>query len=115
MAKKTVAGKLFERVAFESQDSASDGFGGRLTQWVERFSRAAAYHHLRGGETVLAARLENRHPQVITVRRCSETIRVSSEWRIRDTRTGAVFAIKDVEPETNRAYISFLCEKGIAA
>lgn len=115
MAKKPKPGELYYSVAFDRQGSAPDGYGGTITTWVQQFSCRAAFTHLRGGEAVLAARLENRHPQVITVRRSAQTALVTAEWRIRDTRTGDVFAIKDVEPQTDRSFIGFLCEKGVAA
>lgn len=115
MGKKPKAGDLFYSVAFEKQSSSADGFGGRTASWSTQFACRAAYVHLHGGEAVQAARLESRHPQIITVRRSSLTAGVTAEWRIRDTRTEEIFAIRDVEPETNRGYISFLCEKGIAS
>lgn len=114
MAKKPGAGDLYYSVAFDRQGSAPDGHGGRVTTWTEQFACRAAFIHLRGGEGVQAARLENRHPQVITVRRSTQTAQVSAEWRIRDKRTGEVFAIRDIEPQTDRTFIGFLCEKGVA-
>lgn len=114
MAKKPQAGELYYSVAFEKSGTAPNGYGGTLTAWVEQFACRAAFTHLRGGEAVQAARLENRHPQVITVRRSSQAALVTADWRIRDKRTGDLFAIKDIEPQTDRAYISFLCERGIA-
>ncbi len=51
---------------------------------------------MRGGEAVISARLENRHPQVIHVRASAATRRVTADWRITDTRTGFEYAIHDV-------------------
>lgn len=114
MAKKPQAGELYYSVAFEKSGTAPDGYGGTLTAWTEQFACRAAFTHLRGGEAVQAARLENRHPQVISVRKSIQAGQVTAEWRIRDKRTGEVFAIKDIEPHTDRAFISFLCERGTA-
>lgn len=114
MAKHPSAGDLYYSVAFEKQGSAPDGHGGTTTGWTEQFRCRAAFHHLRGTETVLAARLEGTHTQVIRVRASTQSRAVTSDWRIRDVRTGDVFNIRDVEPQTDRQYISFLCQKGVA-
>lgn len=112
---KPAAGKLFFSVAFDKKGAASDGAGGTTTVFAEQFSCRAAYLHLRGGENVQAARLEGQHPQVIQVRASSKTLGVTSDWRIRDKRTGEVFAIRDITPGLDRQFIDFLCQKGVAA
>lgn len=114
MAKRPSAGDLYYHVAFEKQGSGDDGAGGRMTAWAEQFRCRAAFHHLRGTETVLAARLEGTHTQVIRVRASTQSRAVTSDWRIRDVRTGDLFNIRDVEPQVDRQYISFLCQKGVA-
>lgn len=115
MAKKPGAGDLLENVGFASQGAASDGGGGTTTAYVEQFTRRAAFIHLRGGEAVLAARLEGRHTQVIRVRRDTETRSVTADWRIEDKRTGDAFNVRDITPSADRLWIDFLCEKGVAA
>lgn len=112
---KPAAGKLFFKVAFDKKGQASDGAGGTTTAFVEQFACRAGYVHLRGGESVQAARLEGQHPQVISVRASSQTRAVTTDWRIRDKRTGDVFAIKDITPGLDRQFIDFLCQKGVAA
>lgn len=108
------AGQLKERVAFEQKGSAPDGFGGTTTGFVEKFQRWASFQHLRGGEAVQAARLQGQHTIVVRVRACPSTKTVTAEWRVRDLRSGTIYAIKDVEVETNRAFISFTCQSGVA-
>lgn len=114
MAKPT-AGDLVYRVAFDVKGTAQDGAGGTTTAFTEQFQCRAGFIHLRGGETVQAARLEGQHPQVIRVRSSSLTRGVGTDWRIRDVRTGAVFNIRDITPGLDRQFIDFLCQKGVAA
>lgn len=109
------AGRLTERVAFDQRGSASDGAGGTSTAFVEQFRRWASFTHLRGGEAVQAARLGGRHTQVIRVRRDSQTVLISTDWQVRDLRSLAVYAVLDVEHETNRAFISLTCQSGVAS
>jgi len=108
------AGQLKERVAFDQQGKAPDGYGGTTTGFFEKFARWASYQHLRGGEAVQAARLQGQHTIIVRVRACPSTRAVTTEWRVRDLRSGTVYAIKDVEVETNRAFISFTCQSGVA-
>ncbi|NGO63953.1 phage head closure protein [Rhizobium daejeonense] len=107
------AGSLKERVSFAVRNEQDDGYGNTVAGWVEQFQDAAEYTHLRGGESVIAARLENRHPQIIRVRSSSRTRRVTADWRITDARAGAEFAVKDVTASTDGKWIDFLCERGV--
>lgn len=108
------AGELFENVAFEKKNTVSDGGGGTRSEWVEQFTRRAGYVHLRGGETVMAGRLQGKHTQVIKVRASSDVSLVNTDWRIKDKRTGEVYNIRDREPDVDRAYVHFTCERGVA-
>ncbi|RAZ75835.1 phage head closure protein [Mesorhizobium atlanticum] len=112
--RKPTAGELLYNVAFDKKGAASDGAGGTTTAFTEQFSCRAAYVHLRGGESVQAARLQGQHPQVIRVRSSSHTRGVTTDWRIRDKRTGDVFNIRDITPGLDRQFIDFLCQKGVA-
>lgn len=107
------AGTLRERVSFAVRNERDDWFGNTVSDWIEQFQDAAGYTHLRGGETVIAARLENRHPQVIRVRASTRTRAVTADWRVTDTRTGVQYAIRDVTHDVKNAYIDFLCERGV--
>jgi SPP1 family predicted phage head-tail adaptor len=106
------AGTLRERVSFAVRGEVDDGYGNTVGGWVERFQDAASYVHMRGGEGVLAARLENRHPLVLRVRASTRTRDVTAEWRVTDTRTGAEYAIKDVTATVDNKWIDLLCERG---
>lgn len=110
----TGAGDLRNRVVLQKQSQTSDGAGGVTTPWADQFVVWAGYTHLRGGEGVLAGRLEGRHPQVVRVRASSQTRQITTDWRLRDRRTGSVFNIRDITPTEDRAYIDLLCESGVA-
>lgn len=114
MADITGAGDLYYRVAFDKRIDGDDGYGNVVSGWAEQFQCRAAFRHLRGGETVIASRLQGTHIQVITVRSSSQTRAITPDWRVRDVRTGDVFNIRDVTHETDRKWISLLCEKGVA-
>lgn len=107
------AGALKERVSFAVRNEQDDGFGNTVADWIEQFQDAAEYVHLRGGETVIAARLENRHPQVIKVRASTATRRITADWRVTDTRTNVEYAIRDVTATTDNKWIDLLCERGV--
>jgi len=109
------AGALKERVSFAVRGDQEDGYGNTVAGWVEQFQDAAEYTHLRGGETVIAARLANRHPQIIRVRASSATRQVTADWRIKDVRTSVEYAVHDVTASTDRKWIDFLCERGVVA
>lgn len=108
------AGALRERVSFAKRNEQEDSYGNVVSEWIEQFSDAATYKHLRGGETVIAARLENRHPQVIRVRAHAKTRSVTADWKLTDKRSGVEYAIRDVTATVDNKWIDFLCERGVA-
>ncbi len=100
-------------VAFDSLVAGTNDYGGMVDDWSEQFRTTAGYLHLRGGETVLAARLTGQHTQVIRARSTPNTRLVTADWRIRDTRSGLAFNIRDVEIGLDRLHIDFLCQTGV--
>lgn len=115
----TFSGELKHKVAFqvhtESNPDSPRDYGNVFSDWVTSFERRAAFKHLRGGETIIAARLEGRHTQIIRVRASTETRSVTPEWRIVDARDQTVYNIRDVTPtEGDNAWLDFLVEKGVA-
>ncbi len=118
MAKTPTSGDLYYRVGFEARlsenpDSPID-YGNTEFTWTEQFAVRAQFIHLRGGEDVMAARLEGRHLQVIRVRASTETLVVTADWRIVDKRNSDIFNIRDVTHNVDRRFIDLLCEKGVA-
>lgn len=112
---KIGAPALYFRVHAQSREPLEDGYGNTEDEFVTRFTVRAAYTHLRGGEAVLAGRLEGRHTTAITVRASSDTRQITPDWRLVDAHDGTVWAVRDVTHETDRAWITLLCESGVAA
>jgi SPP1 family predicted phage head-tail adaptor len=114
MARTRGAGDLVERVAFDmrAETNDADDDGNYVGDWVEQFQCAAGFIHLRGGESVLASRMQGQHVQVIFVRAWSQSKAVTAEWRVRNVRTGIAYNIRDITPSLDRAWIDFLCQSG---
>ena len=108
------AGKLYHSFAFEKRVEVSDGRGNTIGDWLEQFRCRAGRDIMRGGETVMAARLEGRQAVIVTVRASSRTRMVNSDWRARDARTGETYNIRTVQPSERRDHIEFFCEAGVA-
>jgi head-tail adaptor len=117
MAGNNRAGALRTRVACQMRATvADDGYGNTLAAaWTTQFTVWAGYQHLRGGETVLAARLENRHPMLVTLRATDDTRRITADWRLVDCAENDVMAVRDVTHETDGKWITLLVERGVAA
>lgn len=129
MAKRPSGGSLYHSVAFDRRvdgnpDSPAD-YGNTVSEWQEQFTCRAGFIHLRGGEAVLASRLEGRHTQVIQVRASSSTRALNTEWRARDLNNGSwvgaewigpIYQVKDITPhEDDRAFLDVLCQSGVNA
>jgi SPP1 family predicted phage head-tail adaptor len=108
------AGKLDERVAFDARTDASDGAGNFKDVWTETYRCAAGILDLKGGESIVASRLQGVKPAVITVRTCAATTAVTADFRVRDLRAGTVYNIRDIMPSRRKGFIDFLCETGVA-
>jgi head-tail adaptor len=111
------AGRLTHVLAFESRDTIGSGEpddGNTEGAFVERFTTAAGRKFLRGGEDVMAARLEGVQPATFFVRYFSDTLEITTDWRIRDTRTGVYYAILAVTPWEDRSFIDILAQSGVA-
>jgi head-tail adaptor len=108
------AGKRSHRFAFDKRKTESDGAGNTIGAWEQQFVTWASRLDLRGGENVMAARLEGRKPVVIGVLRETRTVAVTTDWRCRDARTGETFNIRSIQPGEKRDMIEFLCEAGVA-
>lgn len=107
------AGALKERVSFAARVDQDDGAGNTQSDWVEQFQRAAAFTHLKGGETVMAARLTNKHPMIVRIRSSVASRAVTADWRLTDVRTGKAYAIRDVT--VGREWVDLLVEGGVVA
>lgn len=117
------AGRLTEHYAFQSRQTEDDGAGNEEGEWITRFTDRAGRLFLRGGEGVIAARLESRQPVVIRVRNSRRSREITADWRVVDIRAGndeygqprVVFNIRETPKETDdRLFLEFLAEAGVA-
>ena len=109
------AGQLFEKVAFDERVISSDGSGNVEGDFAEQFQCRAGYKYLRGGETVIAGRLQGRQPIVVRVRASSDTREIRPDWQMRDLRTGIAYAVRSVIEVEGRQFLDVLVESGVAA
>lgn len=121
----TTAGQLREKIAFDSRGPhVGPDDGNTQGAFEERFVVSARRQDLRGGETVMASRLEGRQPVLLTVRSTSLTKQITTDWQARDARsgsfvggkwTGITYAIKAINPTEDRAWIDIIVEAGVAS
>lgn len=121
MATRRGAGDLRHRYAFDKRVNVNDGYGNTKGGWEQQFDVRAGVIHLRGGEDVMAGRLSGRHTQVVFVRASSLTKQVSTDWRVRDVRSGEfidgiwrgpAFNIRDITLTNDVAWLDFLVQSG---
>lgn len=74
---------------------------------------SANFRFLRGGEVVQSARLEGRQPVVVTIRSSAAAKLITPEWRMRDLRTGTIYAIRTCPPPGLEGIIELTCESGV--
>lgn len=108
------AGSLDHRAAFQSPVHERDEDGQIHQGWRDEFVAWASVRHLRGGESVMQARMQSRSPAILTIRNSAAARAVTSEWRavVRD-RTGIerVFEMReDPRPTEGSAFLEMLAE-----
>lgn len=109
------AGQLRERFSFEERSSVSDGYGNTREAWTAQFVVAGRRVVLRGGETVMAARLQGTDPAIITIRASVAAHTIRPHWRAVDVRTNEIWAIRSVNPAERKDHIDLLVERGVEA
>lgn len=114
--KRSGAGALSEIVAFESRAVIDDGYGNEISgDWTERFKANARIQPIKGGESVIADRLQGTQPVVIRVRYEPQTLSANTDWRVLDLRAGVIYQIKSqANMDEKRRYIEFLAIAGVA-
>lgn len=108
------SGSLDYRAEFALRETIDDDMGGTRDEWVVQFIDHVSVKHLRGGESVMQARLESRNPVIVTIRNSARARQITSEWQVtlRD-RTGITkfYAIKeDPRPSEGSAFLEMLVE-----
>lgn len=112
----TATGELRHRIAFDKRIDVEDDYGNVQGSFEEQFVVAAEVKAKLGGEAVTAARLTGQQPVTITVRQSSQTRLIADDWRARDVRTGAEYAIRSiVDPDDERKWLEILTQTGVAA
>lgn len=110
------SGDLTFRVAFDAPLATADGQGGVVRGWDEGQVECQAHiRYLRGGETVIAARLAGVQPAVVTIRNAEAARAIRHYWRMRDLRSGAIYALKtDPIPTDDRAFLEITATGGVS-
>lgn len=103
------AGKLTHRAAFAAPFEARDEDGQLVQRHDAQFTVWCGVRWLRGGESVMQARMQSRSPAILTVRKTPDTDRITSEWRV--LVDGRDFDVKeDPRPSDDRGYLEMLAE-----
>lgn len=106
---KITAQHLTQRAAFYEPFEERDADGMLVQSWLLRLTCAAHVTWLRGGETVMAARMQSKNPIIITVRDTPASRTITSEWRAEIG--GKTFALKeDPRPDQERRLLAMLAE-----
>jgi len=108
-------GELRDRVTFAQPASVSDEYGNEESGFADQFTVAANVLYVRGGEQVMAARLEGRQPVVLTIRSSSDSVRIAPGWKATDARDASrIFNIRSIQPSDRKDYTELLCGMGVA-
>ncbi|WP_173934300.1 phage head closure protein [Chelativorans sp. Marseille-P2723] len=109
------ANDLRDRVSLEKREEIDDGYGNIVTgDWTAQFERDACIIPSKGGETVVAARLQSVQPALIIVRYDAETLTITPDWRLIDLRSGAIYNIRtSADMERRGRWWTMLCEEGV--
>lgn len=109
------AGLMNERFRFEKRGDVVDGYGNFQGAWEDQFTVSGWRQDLRGGETVMAARLTGRQPAILTIYNSIQARAITTDWRAVDVRNGDVWNIRSISRDEDRACLEFLCERGVAS
>jgi SPP1 family predicted phage head-tail adaptor len=113
------AGDLRSKVRFDVRVTTDDGMGNQLSEWATQFTRRAFVQPLKGGESVIAARLTGVGPALIVVRWDSKTKLITNEFRaveLRDDGEEIIYAIRDArDMEKRKRFCTLLVEQGAPA
>jgi len=109
------AGTLRDRVTFAQRSTVGDEYGNNEGDFVDQFTVAARVQYLRGGESVMADRLEGKQPVVLTIRMSAQAKRIETDWRATDARNeDRVFNVRSISPSERNDQLDILCETGVA-
>lgn len=111
------AGRFEFRVRFEKRATANSTYGGKEGAWTSQFERWASITPMKGGEAVMADRLSGRQPIALSVYYDSETVTITSAWRVVELVDGGgekIYAIKSppADLDGSKMFLTMLCSTG---
>lgn len=113
--KKPLAPKLNTRFTIQRDEAAPDWSGHPGDpDWKDKFTVWGGIQFMRGGESVIAARLTARQPAILTTRDSAQARTIGPADRVKNARTGEIFNIRE-QPRAsrdNRGFLEFLVEAG---
>ncbi|WP_312529933.1 phage head closure protein [Paracoccus sp. (in: a-proteobacteria)] len=105
------AGDLTKRATFQRPHKEKDADGKVIHTYPEAFTAWVNLKPLRGGESVMASRMQSRSPAIVTFRSSTQARAVTSEWRV--VIDGRIYESKEDPRETqDRALFEMLVEGG---
>lgn len=107
------AGKMRDRIRFDQR--GLDANQVRQGPWVEGFTVSAETTWLRGGEGVVAQRLEGKQPVAFSIRDSVQARMITTGFRAVDIRTHRTFDVTAVSPSKTPRFIDVLAVSGGAA
>ena len=103
------AGQLTKRATLLEPVEAVDADGQLVQSWRERGTAWCNVRWLRGGESVMQARLASKSPAIVTVRASPLTRRITSEWEA--LIDGRIYEFREDPRESqDRAFLEALAE-----
>lgn len=108
------SGDLREKFTIRRATLADDGHGGKIETWADYLTCAAEITFSRGGETVIAARLQAQQPAILRIRTSALARGILPTDKAVNARTGEVFNIREYprEARDSRGYLEFLVQAG---
>jgi len=102
--------QLRNLLTFQRPVLIEDEFGGTQQNWEDVFQTWGHIRYLRGGESVMQARLESRQPVILTIHQNEDTLKIESDWRV--IYGSQIFELKET-PRPNherRPYLEVLAQ-----
>lgn len=106
-------GKMRDRIRFDQR--GLDANQVRLGPWEDGFTVWAETTWLRGGEGVVAQRLEGKQPVAFSIRDSAQARTITTGFRAVDSRTQRIFDVTAASPSRKRGFIDVLAVSGGAA
>lgn len=109
------AGSLARRkIRIEAPTVVPDGRGGQVRTFVPRVTLHAEFRYERGREAAVPGGRSGTAVFRVKLRRFAETLEISTAEIIRDTASGEVFNIREIDDMTDRQWVFLRVEGGVA-